>query len=138
MGNTLDHSRPQSKVEGEAEPSSCTRAFAAAINSCDLEAASRCFSKEACFLTPDSTAVRGREEIRPILHQLIVARSNIEIQGSSFVTAGEVALGSEQWLLSSAGLEGEPFSRTLNPTLVLRRIEGAWKLAVAMPWGHRS
>lgn len=123
-------------LESPSTPREGTRAFAAAINRGDLDAAVRCFTKDACLLTPDTTAVQGRNQIRPILRQLIVTGFQIEAQESSIVLAGEVALGSERWLVSSTGSEGSPFTRTLTPTLVLRHIEGVWKLAVAMPWGR--
>jgi ketosteroid isomerase-like protein len=118
-------------------PRESTRALAASISRGDLDGAAHCFAKDACLLTPDATAVRGREEIKPILHQLIVAGSQIEVQDSSIVLAGEVALGSERWVVTSAGSEGLPFTRTLTPTVVLRQIEEVWKLAVAMPWVRR-
>jgi len=124
-------------IERARTPGETTLAFAEAISRGDLDAAARCFAKDACLITPDATAVRGRPEIRPILHQLIVVGSRIEVQESSVVLAGEVALGTERWLLTSAGSEGEPFTRALTPTTVMRQIEGAWKLAVAMPWGRR-
>jgi ketosteroid isomerase-like protein len=124
-------------VKQARSPRESTRAFARSIGRGDLEAAARCFAKDACLLTPDATAVRGREEIKPILHQLIVANSQIEIQESSIILAGEVALGSERWVVSSAGSEGGIFTRVLTPTMVLRQLEGVWKLAVAMPWGRR-
>jgi ketosteroid isomerase-like protein len=123
--------------EGARTPEETTRALAASISRGDLQGATSCFAKDACLLTPDATVVRGRGEIKPILYQLIVARSQIEVQESSIVLAGEVALGTERWLLSSAGSEGEAFTRALTPTMVLRRLEGVWKLAVAMPWGRR-
>ena len=124
-------------LEGARTPRESTRALAASISRGDLDAAAHCFTKDACLLTPDATAVRGREEIKPILHQLIVARSQIEVQDSSIVLAGEVALCTERWLVTSTGSEGAPFTRTLTPTMVMRQIEGVWKLAVAMPWGRR-
>ena len=123
--------------EGARTPEESTRVLAASISRGDLEAATSCFAKDACLLTPDATVVRGREEIRPILHQLIAAESQIEVQESAIVLAGEVALGSERWLVSSAGSEGSPFTRALTPTTVLRQIEGVWKVAVAMPWSRR-
>jgi uncharacterized protein (TIGR02246 family) len=124
-------------IEGARTPREISRALAASISRGDLDAAARCFTKDACLITPDSTAVRGREEIKPILHQLIVAGSQIEVQESSIVLAGEVALGTERWQVTSAGSEGAPFTRALTPTMVMRQLEGAWKLAVAMPWGRR-
>jgi ketosteroid isomerase-like protein len=124
-------------IAGARTPRESTRALAASISRGDLDSAARCFAKDACLLTPDATAVRGREEIKPILHQLIVTGSQIEVQDSSIVLAGEVALGSERWIVTSAGSEGAPFTRTLTPTVVLRQIEEVWKLAVAMPWVRR-
>ncbi len=123
--------------KGARTPGESTRALAASISRGDLVAATSCFAKDACLVTPDATVVRGRAEIRPILQQLIAAGSRIEVQESSIVLAGEVALGTERWVVSSAGSEGEPFTRTLTPTMVLRQVEGVWKLAVAMPWGRR-
>lgn len=124
-------------LESPSTPREGTRAFAASINRGDLDAAARCFTKDACLLTPDTTAVQGREAIRPILRQLIVAGFRIETQESSILLAGEVALGTERWLVSSTGSEGSPFTRRLTPTLVLHHVEDVWKLAVAMPWGSR-
>lgn len=125
-------------------PEEATRAFAASLTRGDLEGAARCFAKDACLVTPDATAVRGRQEIRSILHQLIAAGSRIEVQESSMVLAGEIAFGTERWVFTTPGSEGRAFTRALTPTMVLRRLEGAWKLAVAMPWrqaepiaGHR-
>jgi ketosteroid isomerase-like protein len=117
-----------------ATPEGVTRAFADSVTRGDLEAATRCFAKDACLVTPDATTVRGREDIRPILHQLIASGSRIEVQESSMLLAGEVAFGTERWSITSPGSGGEPFTRSLTPAMVLRRLEGTWKLAVAMPW----
>jgi ketosteroid isomerase-like protein len=119
-------------------PEEVTRAFAASVTRGDLEAAARCFAKDACLVTPDATTVRGREGIRLILRQLIASGSRIEVQESSMLLAGEIAFGAERWLVATPGSEGKPFTRALTPTLVLRRLEGAWKLAVAIPWGRRE
>jgi uncharacterized protein (TIGR02246 family) len=124
-------------IEGAHTPRESTLAFAASISRGDLDAATSCFTKDACLLTPDATAVRGREEIRPILRQLIAAGSQIEVQESAIVLAGEVALGTERWVITSPGAESSRFVRALTPTMVLRQVEGVWKLAVAMPWGRR-
>jgi ketosteroid isomerase-like protein len=117
-------------------PEEVTRAFAESLTRGDLGAATRCFAKDACLVTPDATAVRGREDIRPILRQLIASGSRIEVRESSMLLAGEIALGTERWVLTIPVPEGKPFTRALTPTMVLRRLEGAWKLAVAIPWGR--
>lgn len=123
-----------SPAAATATPEGVTRALADSVTRGDLEAAARCFAKDACLVTPDATTVRGREDIRPILHQLIASGSRIEVQESSMLLAGEVAFGTERWSITTRGSEGEPFTRSLTPAMVLRRLEGTWKLAVAMPW----
>jgi ketosteroid isomerase-like protein len=121
-------------LSGAKTPQESTRAFAASISHGDLDAAAYCFAKDACLVTPDATAVRGRDEIRPILHQLIVLGSRIEVEESSVLAAGEVALGNERWTVTSPGSDGSSFTRSLTPMVVVRQLEGVWKLAVALPW----
>jgi len=118
-------------------PEEVTRALAESVTRGDLKTAIRCFAKDACLVTPDATAVRGREDIRPILHQLIASGSRIEVRESSMILAGEIAFGTELWVVATPGSDGRPFTRSLTPTMVLRQLEGAWKLAVAIPWGRR-
>jgi len=121
-------------LSGAQTPQESTRALAASISRGDLDAAAYCFAKDACLVTPDATAIGGRDEIRPILHQLIAVESQIEVQESSVFAAGEVALGTERWTVTSRGSEGGPFTRALTPMVVMRQLEGVWKLAVALPW----
>jgi ketosteroid isomerase-like protein len=116
-------------------PQQVSLAFAQAINASDLDAATYCFAKDACLLTPDATAIRGREEIRPILAQLIARGTRIEVKASSALVTGEVALGSERWSIRSAGAEGTVFEQSSCPVMVARLVEGTWKLAIAAPWG---
>jgi hypothetical protein len=43
--------------------------FARALSRGNLAAALGCFAEDGCLLTPDATAVHGRERIRPLLLQ---------------------------------------------------------------------
>lgn len=116
-------------------PQQSSLAFARAINASDFEAATLCFAKDACLLTPDATAIRGRVEIRRILKQMVARRSQIEVQASSVLIAGEAALASECWRIRSLGTEDSIFEQSTRPTLLWRNLEGAWKLTIATPWG---
>jgi uncharacterized protein (TIGR02246 family) len=116
-------------------PRQTTAALARAINQGDLDAATRCFAKDACLLTPDSTAIRGREEIRPILAQMIARAPRIEVQATSVLVGGDVALARERWVIRSAGAPGAVLVQEYTATLALQRLEGAWKLGVAALWG---
>jgi uncharacterized protein (TIGR02246 family) len=118
-----------------ATPKQTTAALVQAINRRDLDAATRCFAKDACLLTPDSTAIRGRDEIRPILAQMIARNPQIEVQAGSVLVAGDVALAKERWVTRSAGTRDAVFVQESPATLVLRQLEGVWKLGIAALWG---
>lgn len=109
--------------------------LAQALNARNLDAAAACFAKDACLLTPDSTAIRGRNRIRAVLVQLIARRTQIEVELSSVLGAADVALVRERWTIGSDGVEGARFEQICSATLVLRLIEGEWRLAIAAPWG---
>lgn len=111
------------------------RAFVDALSRGDLEGASSCFARDGCLITPDATAVHGRDRIRPLLAQLIARQTRIEVELSSAIAAGNVVVLKERWRVSAGGVGGARIEQVLDPTLALSRIEGEWKLAVAVPWG---
>lgn len=121
-----------------ASPVKSCLCFAQAIGAGELDRAASCFARDGCLITPDATAVHGREEIRAVLAQMIGRETEVEIELSSTVAAGEVILASQRWLIRS----GEPGERRLeqkaNAVLVLRRIEAEWKFAIVAPWGYRQ
>ncbi len=110
------------------------RSFVRALNRGDAGAAVACFTADGCLVTPDATAIHGRERIRPVIAQLIARRTEIEVELSSTLGAGDVALVHERWRVSSAGVGGARFEQRLAPTLALRRAGGDWKLAIAALW----
>lgn len=115
-------------------PQQVSTAFAAALNAGRLEAATACFTRDACLVTPDATAIQGREEIGLLLAQMVARGSRIEIAFSAELRAGGVALSRQLWTVSSRGADGARYSQELNATLVLHQVEGSWKLAIAAPW----
>jgi ketosteroid isomerase-like protein len=116
-------------------PERTTLLLAAAISAGQLEVAAGYFARDACLVTPGATAIHGRNEIRALLTQLIDRGSRIDVVLSTCLRAGEVAFARQQWNLTSNGPEGDRHTESLGPTLVLRRLDGEWKLAIAMPWG---
>lgn len=105
------------------------------IGAGNLEAATGCFARNACLLTPDATAIHDREQIRPVLAQLIARRIQIEVEHSNVLVAGDVAFARERWLMNALGAEGSRYEHSCSPYLVLKRIEGSWKLSIAALWG---
>jgi ketosteroid isomerase-like protein len=101
----------------------------------DLEGVGACLARDACLLTPDATAVHGREAVRRVLAQLIAADVRIEVECSRVLVAGDTALSREHWTVTSNSVDGTRVTGLLRPTLSLQRIEGAWKVAVLVLWG---
>lgn len=120
-----------------SRPQACF-AFVHALNSGDLSRATACFSRDACLITPDATAIYGRDRIRPVLAQLIARRTEIAVESSTVLTAGDVALAHERWEVRSNGVEGSRLEQVFNSMLTMRRIEERWKLAIVAPWGWAS
>lgn len=109
-------------------------AFVRALSIGDLDAATACFARDGCLITPDLTAVHGRERIRPLLAQLISAAVRVRVDRSNSLHAGETLILRERWTIRIGG-NGRQVEQTCDPTLVLRRVEGSWKLVIAAPWG---
>lgn len=109
-------------------------AFPELLSSGDLPSAAACFARDACFVTQDSTAIHGRDHIRPALGQLIARGIRIESELSHVLVAGETAWARERWTLRVPSAAGAELTLGSNPVLVMRRIEERWKLAIVAPW----
>jgi ketosteroid isomerase-like protein len=119
-------------------PGSACLSLPQAIGAGDLDAAASCFARDGCLITPDATAIHGRESIRRVLAQMIVRRTEIEVELSTAVGAGAVVLLHQRWRIRSGDPSAERFEQVADATLILRWIEGAWKLSIAAPWGYRQ
>ena len=110
-------------------------AFAAALSTGDLDAATACFARDGCLLTADATAIRGRADIRAVLGQLIAMSALAEVEQRAILVTGEVALATECWTTRFLRSNGTTYARTAPTSTVLRRVEDVWKLQIAAPWG---
>src|ERR1700679_2104380 len=108
--------------------------LARALSSGDLDRATACFSREACFVTPDGTAIHGRRQMRHLLAQLVARRVEIEIESSNVLGGDGVLLACERWRICS-GSAANRLVQIVHPVLVMRPVEGEWKLVIAAPWG---
>lgn len=99
-------------------PQAATEAFVAAINGAELEAAAGCFTREARLITPDSTAVSGRAEIRAVLDQMIAQRFAIAVSNSTAIAAGEIAHLKQRWRIQIGAEADRPYAREVDPLLV--------------------
>jgi ketosteroid isomerase-like protein len=116
-----------------ASPRLACQALQRALAAGDLDTAASCFAPDACLIAPDGTAVHGEGAIRARLAQLIQSRAEVAIELAGVLAAGDIALAYERWKIGSEGMDG--YAASHHPTLVLRRLGGEWKLAIAAPWG---
>jgi ketosteroid isomerase-like protein len=107
----------------------------AALSASDRRGISACLARDACLLTPDGTAVPGREAVCRVLAQLIAVEIRVEVESSRRLVAGDTALSRERWQVSSNGPGGTRVKGLLSPTLCLQRIEGRWKVTILVLWG---
>jgi ketosteroid isomerase-like protein len=119
-------------------PGKACLAFPRAVSAGELDIAAACFARDGCLITPDATAIHGRESIRRVLAQMIVRRTGIEVELSTAVGAGEVVLIHQRWRIRSGEPAGERFEQVADAILILRRVEATWKLSIAAPWGYRQ
>lgn len=119
-------------------PGQVCLAFPQAVSARDLDAAAECFARDGCLITPDATAIHGRESIRRVLAQMIVRQTEIEVELSTAVGASEVVLVHQRWRIRSGEQAAERFEQIADATMILRRVEGMWKLSIAAPWGYRQ
>jgi ketosteroid isomerase-like protein len=106
-----------------------------ALGERELDRAVNCFGREGCLITPDRTAIHGRERIRPVLSQMIQRRTVIRVEESFVLSAGDLALASERWTMRCDGPGDGRFAIASTPRLVLRRRGTEWKLEIAALWG---
>lgn len=120
-------------AEPEGTPNEVVDGFGAALRAGDATAATSYFSRHGCFVTPDSTVIQGRHEIRGYLRQFVEMAGELRFEQRTMLTAGDVAIGSENWTMRFGGLAGT-VRRTSRSTIVLGRTEGFWRIAVVDPW----
>jgi ketosteroid isomerase-like protein len=118
---------------GENTPHEIVDGFGLALRAGDVGTATALFSRHACFVTPDSTVIQGRAQIGPFLRQFVEMAGELHFEQRTMVTAGDVAIGSENWTVGFGG-NGGKLRRTTRSTIVLNRIEGRWRIAVVDPW----
>jgi ketosteroid isomerase-like protein len=116
-------------------PAGACPSFTGALNRGDLQSAIACFARDACLITPDATAIHGRDRIRPLLGQMVIRQTEITVESSSTIGAGEVILAQERWRVRAGQPEPARVEQSLDATLVLGLVEAEWKLTIVAPWG---
>jgi ketosteroid isomerase-like protein len=131
----LTHMNMESAITKPTRPARAGLRLARALSLGDLETAAACFLRDGCLITPDATAIHGRDWIRPLLAQLVARRIEIEVEFSNAIRAGGLLLAYERWQVHSGGINCPRITQAWSPTLVLRQTEEDWRVAIAAPWG---
>jgi uncharacterized protein (TIGR02246 family) len=119
---------------GREAPEEVIDGFGAALRAGDVGAAAALFSLEGCFVTPDSTVIHGREPIRGFLRQLVDLAADLTFEQRTVMRAGDIAVASESWSMRIGS--GAGVVRATRATIVLGRVQGVWRIAVADPWRY--
>lgn len=112
------------------------RTLVAALREARLGVALECFAEQSCLVTPDATAISGRGPIGEILAQLISQRTEIAIESSGAVLAGDLAFLNQRWRITVGRGGQDSHRQEVVPVLVLCRARSEWRLAIAAPWGR--
>ena len=67
---------------------------------------------------------------------MIQRRTEILVELSSSIGVGEVVLIHQRWRISSGDRGGEVCAQVSDAVLVVRQVEGVWKLSIVAPWGY--
>lgn len=137
-GRSAAGPRGCSEASEQDSPEEVLIVLVAALRRRDLERASACLASDACFLTPDATAIHGRAEIVEVLSQLRASAIDVRVEmRAAALRAGDTALTAERWTVRVAGGDPGGMVRSFDSRTVLRRAEGHWRVAVLAPWGWR-
>jgi len=114
-------------------PEQISAAFAAAINSGDIEGALSLWSEDAAIVGPDGAMVSGREAISGVLQALIGNGASVHIEVTGLYSAGDAALATGKLRMSVPGQE--PYEGDTSIVLYTRGADGRWRVAIDAPWG---
>ncbi len=128
------HALPDEPFPGS--PAELSSAFAEAIARRDVERAMELWVEDPTILTATGEPIRGRTAIAAALRLLVDSGTDVKIELTTSVTAGDVALGLGTLTLSGTGADGQRFSQQSNSAVIYSRgVDGSWRVAIDAPWG---
>jgi uncharacterized protein (TIGR02246 family) len=107
-----------------------------ALNGGDIEGAISLYEPEATFAPEPGRTVKGRGAIRAALDLFSALKPRMHGEITNVMTAGDVALVMNRWLLEGMQPDGAPVEMRGHSADVLRRApDGAWRILIDDPWG---
>lgn len=118
-------------------PETTMTLFCEAMNRGDLDSLLALYEDNACLVPqPHEQPVHGKAAIRQALHPFLALQPKIDIQRTTIVHAGDIALLRSAWRLTGTGPDGSPLQMAHESTDVARRQpDGSWKFVIDHPFG---
>lgn len=118
-------------------PEAILALFTQAMNRGDLDFIMTLYEDDACLIPqPHQQPVYGKSAIRQALHGFLVLQAKIEIQRTTSVQTGDIALLRSAWQLTGTGPDGSALQMAHDSTDVARRQhDGSWKIVIDHPFG---
>jgi len=123
MGTTVPASAPEA-----------LDAFVRSLNEADLDTTTNLLAREACLVTPDATVIKGRSDVTLAFKQFVTIGFQARLDLRSVLEIADVALVVGRWT-TQVGAGGSASSTSTRGTVILRVLEGRWKILLAAPWG---
>ena len=120
-------------------PSQVIEAFAASLNSGDLQGALALYEPGAVFEPEPGRRVHGLEAIGDALTGFFAIEPRISGEIQKVIEAGDVALVVNRWSLRGTDPAGQPIEMGgVSSDVMRRQPDGTWKIAIDDPWGASS
>lgn len=118
-------------------PEAILTLFSQAMNRGDLDFIMTLYENDACLIPqPHQQPVHGKPAIRQALHGFLALRAEIEIQRTTSIQTGDIALLRAAWRLTGTGPDGSALQMAHESTDVARRQhDGSWKIVIDHPFG---
>jgi ketosteroid isomerase-like protein len=118
-------------------PEAILALFSQAMNRGDLDFILTLYEDNACLIPqPHQQPVHGKPAIRQTLQDFLALKAKIEIQRTTSVRAGDIALLRSAWRLTGTGPDGSALQMAHESTDVARRQpDGCWRIVIDHPFG---
>jgi uncharacterized protein (TIGR02246 family) len=119
-----------------SRPEEMNAAFAAAVNSGDVEQLLALYEPEALLAPQPGLRARGTGELRAALEQLLALEGTMESRNVYCMQVGDLALLQGEWRMAATGPDGAPLELASRTAEVVRRQpDGTWLYVIDHAFG---
>ena len=115
-------------------PQGLMRCFADRLNAADLDGLVALYEPSAVFEPQPGVVVRGHDEIRHALDELLAIKPTIVADTVQVLVAGDTALVVNEWALTGTAPDGTPVKQQGRSADVVRlQSDGRWLVVIDKP-----